>query len=366
MTEQRIGIEASACLTALGNAAESCRRLAAGEIALKPLPVLADRGGGDVPLAIVGDYAETIPPRWLPQIDALAAEIPPAPWGDARHPVFVTSSNYDVGSLYQFRVDGDERHLRLGSPGPTLAFLRERFRWGENARAISHACVSANVGLELASRHLRAGVADRALLFSFDFVSPFVAGGFHALKILNSRFPAPYEDREAGAIGLGDGAAFVVLGREPAEFSIKSHFLYNEMYHATANDPTGSGFDAAARWLGEAADGAPFWIKGHGTGTLDAGRLEAESLAQAFPDSPLVSWKGSLGHTLGSCGAVELAIAIEAFRQGVVPGTPGLSGQPFANNVARARFACAGRRSAALFSNAFGGAHAACLLAHER
>src|SRR5690606_34179183 len=102
MTDTRIGIEASACLTALGDAAESCRRLAAGEIALQPTPFLAERGGERVPLAIVGEFRESIPPRWLAHVDALAASIPQAPWGDARHPVFVTSSNFDVGSLYQF------------------------------------------------------------------------------------------------------------------------------------------------------------------------------------------------------------------------------------------------------------------------
>ena len=33
--------------------------------------------------------------------------------------------------------------------------------------------------------------------------------------------------------------------------------------------------------------------------------------AACFPGAPVVSWKGSLGHTLGSCGLVELAVALD-------------------------------------------------------
>ena len=67
-----------------------------------------------------------------------------------------------------------------------------------------------HLGLAHAARQLHADLADDVLVFSFDFVSPFVAGGFHSLKILNGTMPAPFGAREVGAIGLGDGAAFAV------------------------------------------------------------------------------------------------------------------------------------------------------------
>ena len=52
------------------------------------------------------------------------------------------------------------------------------------------------------------------------------------------------------------------------------------------------------------------------------------------PGSPLVGWKGSLGHTLGSCGLVELAIAIESVRAGRTPGTIGGTGPTMGASVA--------------------------------
>jgi 3-oxoacyl-(acyl-carrier-protein) synthase len=216
-----------------------------------------------------------------------------------------------------------------------------------------------------AARLLHAGVADRVLLFTFDFVSPFVAGGFHSLKILNGLMPAPYAVRETGAIGLGDGAAFAVLTREPAAFQLRGHALHNEMFHFTNNRLDGAGFAACAAEVARAAVGRRVWIKGHGTGTLEAGRLEAEGLAKQFPGAPLVSWKGSLGHTLGSCGLVELAIAMAAWRRGEIPGTVGTQGETFTETVATENFSVAGYDAAILTSNAFGGAHAAMVLTHE-
>jgi 3-oxoacyl-(acyl-carrier-protein) synthase len=229
----------------------------------------------------------------------------------------------------------------------------------------SHACVTAHLGLAQAARLLHAGIAERVLVFSYDFVSPFVAGGFHSLKILNNQMPAPYAVRETGAIGLGDGAAYAVLTREAGPFRLAAHALHNEMFHFTSNQPDGSGFAACATAIAAAVRGRRVWVKGHGTGTLEAGRLEAEVIARQFPGAPLTGWKGSLGHTLGSCGLVELTIAIEALRGGIIPGTVGGAAPSFTDAVALNAFPSAGFDAAILTSNAFGGAHAAMLLTYD-
>jgi hypothetical protein len=362
-----VRLKAVGCRTALGDARATCDALLSGQRALRHLPVLGPDGGDDVPLApISGRFqAETAPPHWVPDLHALAAEIPPGPWGSARHPVIVTSSNFGVGSLYEFSRGGDPRHLAFGTPFATVESVRHLLGWGTNVALVSHACVSAHVGLLLASQWLDAGLADRALVFSFDFISPFVSGGFHALKILNSQMPSPYAARHAGSIGLGDGAAFAVLEAEGAGLTIAAQVLHNEMHHATSNSPDGAGFGECLAPIAAAASGRRLWVKGHGTGTLEAGRLEAEAVDRLFPGSPLVSWKGSLGHTLGSCGLVELAVAVESLRLGRVPGTVGGVSPFFTGAVADAPFSGDAYDGVVLASNAFGGAHAAFLLSHD-
>jgi hypothetical protein len=361
------GIAACDCLTPFGDAAATATALLAGRRALELSPVLGRDGGDLVPLALTGPMDETLPPRWLPGLRRLAAGIPAGQWGSARMPVIVTSSNFGVGSLYAFTRDRDAHHLVHGTPFATVGLLRGEFGWGEHVTVFSHACVTAHLGLAHAARLLHAGLADCVLVFSFDFVSPFVAGGFHSLKILNGGFPAPYSKGETGSIGLGDGAAYAVLTRDAAPFRLAAHALHNEMFHFTGNQPDGAGFAACAAAIAAAAGGRRVWVKGHGTGTLEAGRLESEVIARQFPGAPLTGWKGSLGHTLGSCGLVELAIALAALRGPgrKIPGTVGGAAPSFTDTVALAPFAGTEYDGAILTSNAFGGAHAAMLLTHD-
>jgi 3-oxoacyl-(acyl-carrier-protein) synthase len=362
-----IRVAASGCLTPFGDTEATLSALLRGERALRPTPVLGTDGGDAVPLALCPGHAlnETAPPSWLQLLGPLAEKIPGAGWGSPRRPVFVTSSNFGVGNLHAFRRTRDPAHLAFATPSATVALLQTQLGWGPNVALLSHACVSAHLGLLLATRTLHAGLADEALVFSFDFLSPFVTGGFHALKILNADFPAPYQNRDTGSIGLGDGAAFAVLTRERGDWAVLAQSLHNEMHHFTANQPDGAGFAACLAPLAAAAAAGHRrpWLKGHGTGTLEAGRLEAEALARAFPGAPLVSWKGSLGHTLGSCGLVELALAAAALRAGRTPGTIGSAAPAFTAAVARGNFDNRSFDTVLCASNAFGGAHAALLLA---
>ena len=360
-------IQASGCRTALGTAESTCAALLEGRRALELLPALGGEGGERVPVALLpGRSLEvTAPPDWLRSLDSLAAELPAEPWGTSGYPVFVTSSNFGVGNLHAFRRTHDPGHLPYGAPALMVEQLRRRLGWGNLLTIVSHACVSAHVGLWMAGRTLEAGLARLALVFSFDFLSPFVTGGFHALKILNPEMPAPYSRRATGSIGLGDGAGFVVLGRDGGDFRLGTQCLHNEMHHATGNQGDASGFAACLAPLAAASAGRRLWIKGHGTGTLESGRMEAESMDRLFPGAPLVSWKGSLGHTLGSCGVVELAIAVAALRAGRTPGTVGSAAPFLAGNVAPVPFPNASFDGVVLASNAFGGAHAAAILTHD-
>lgn len=363
--ELSAGIAACDCLTPFGGSEATVAALLADRIALQLTPVLGRDGGDAVPLALLDAMDETLPPRWLRRLQHLLQSVPREGWGAPRRPVIVTSSNFGVGSLYAFRRDHDPSHLRHGPPYAAVELLQKEMGWGENITVFSHACVTAHLGLAHGARLLHAGLADQALVVSFDFVSAFVAGGFHSLKILNGTMPAPYVAREVGAIGLGDGAAFAVLTRERAPYRIEAHALHNEMHHFTSNRPDGTGFAACAEGIAAATRGRRVWVKGHGTGTLEAGRLEAEAFARAFPGAPLVSWKGSLGHTLGSCGLVELALTLAALRAGKIPGTVGSAGPCFTDTVALAPFSAASFDGAVLTSNAFGGAHAAMWVSHE-
>lgn len=357
-----IVLRQTAAWTPAGNAQATLRSLLAGDSLLRLHPV-DWKEGESVPLSLDSSSLEEVPPRWWERLMEFTRQVAGNRWGTARRPVLVSSSNYGVGNLHRFRETNDPAHLGWGTPHRCTEQIRHALDWGPNVTLFSHACVTAQLALFHAEGLVRKGLADEVLVFSFDFLSPFVVGGFHSLKILNGQFPAPYTDGPIGSVALGDGMGYAIVA--PAESGesgprIEAQALHNEMHHFTANRSDGLGFSALLQQL-PLEDHTP-WVKGHGTGTLDAGRLEAGAVAEALPESPLVSWKGALGHTLGSCGIVELAIAVEAHRMGRIPGTVGAGEALFSERVAREAFAAAPFDSILLLSNAFGGAHAGLLL----
>jgi 3-oxoacyl-(acyl-carrier-protein) synthase len=353
-------------LTALGDDHTSWSGLCEGTVALQRMPVPNVEGEDLVPQAWMADTNVPGYPRWMGHLQTLVAGLPDRPWGSEQYPIFVTSSNYGIDHLFELSIDRDpEAHIRWSSPHRLLQEFRKAFGWGPNITIYSHACVTGQLGLIQAERAVASGRAVEAMVFSFDFLSPFVIGGFHSLKILNEGMPQPYHDGETGSIGLGEGTGVVVLGRERSPFRVESQALFNEMFHFTANAPDGSGFQSLFERLAEPLKGRKAWVKGHGTGTLEAGRLEAEAVERFLPGAPLVSWKGSLGHTLGSCAVVELAIALQAIRNGQIPGTVNAQAPYFSDAVAGDSFSGGNFDSVVLTSNAFGGAHAAMLISHE-
>lgn len=327
--------------------------------------MLGEQWGGDpVPLSLFGDLEPRIPPSWEAPLDRLLAGLPDHPWGCPEYPVYFCSSNFGVGHVLALRKTEDPEHRIFGTPQRSVEWIQKRYGWGPHRQIFSHACVSAQLGLHLAYEQVASEQVRRVLVLSFDFLSPFVTGGFHALRILNGIDPKPFTERPEGSIGLGEGVAAAVISPDRGEWILSRPELYNEMHHMTANALDASGFRSILSRYIEAAADLPMWIKGHGTGTLDAGRMEASEISRAFPECPLVSWKGSLGHTLGSCALVETAIGIESMRSGRVPGTVAGDHPTMADTVALAPFASEAFEGFLSLSNAFGGAHGGCLIRH--
>ncbi len=363
-SECDITIESCDCITPLGNSVETWRSLCVGRGSLRLVPVPDLEGCPALPLSLFENMEPAAPPRWLGRLAALLQPVSGAEWGRVDTPVFISSSNFGVDCLYHHRREGRSDVIPYATPHGSVEAVRQSVGWSRNLSLTSHACVSAHVAILAASAALSAG-ARKALVVSYDFVSPFVAGGFAALKILNGALPMPFHAGESGAIALGEGAGYAVLTRGGKGLRILDQSLWNEMHHFTANNPDGSGFASVIEPMADHLAHRRVWVKGHGTGTIEAGRLEAETLAKILPGAPLTGWKGAIGHTLGSCGMVELALACRAIEGGRIPGTVGSAAPFFSGSVAPEAFDTAPFDTALLLSNAFGGAHAALALAHD-
>ena len=87
------------------------------------------------------------------------------------------------------------------------------------------------------------------------------------------------------------------------EFRLEAQAGCNEMYHFTGNHPEGAGMSELGNRMRAATGDRPVWIKGHGTGTIEAGRLEARHMAEIFPESPARRLERGVGAHAGQLRA---------------------------------------------------------------
>ena len=145
-----------------------------------------------------------------------------------------------------------------------------------------------------------------------------------------------------------------------------------DIHHTTSASPDGSAMRHVMEMALTDAGLRPAdvsLIKAHGTGSLDNDTAEAAAMRTLFGTDvpPFTSIKRYLGHTLGACGAVELAALLGCLRAGFVPPTAGFSHPDAALNITpltEARPAPVGPVMLNFFG--FGGNYASLLIARAR
>ncbi|MEB2324431.1 MAG: beta-ketoacyl-[acyl-carrier-protein] synthase family protein, partial [Sorangiineae bacterium] len=208
----------------------------------------------------------------------------------------------------------------------------------ERSVTICSACSSGAVAIVEAAAWLESGRAERALAGGVDSLCRLTFTGFGALGALDPRPCRPFDQARAG-LGLGEGAAFLVLESERAARARGARVLAwlsgwavaAEAHHITHPDPSAV---RAIELIRAALAGGGLsprdidYVNAHGTATPQNDAMEARALAGVFGDEltrvRVSSSKGQIGHTLGAAGALEAAFTVLALEQGVAPPTGGL------------------------------------------
>ncbi len=209
----------------------------------------------------------------------------------------------------------------LGSAGPRLT--------------VSSACSSSNAAVGIGADLIRSGMAPLALIVGTDTVSLSILAGFNSLRAVSRVGAAPFS-RPSG-ITLGEGACALLLEsashararRAHGAWFVRGYALSGDAFHETAVDAGGHGLEAAMRGALRDAGIVPEdvdYVSAHGTGT-DANDIpESIATVRVFGCAvPVSSLKGFLGHTLGACGAMEIAVSIALAERGLVAPTAGFS-----------------------------------------
>jgi 3-oxoacyl-(acyl-carrier-protein) synthase len=247
---------------------------------------------------------------------------------------------------------------KLGIQGPVLT--------------LTTACSSSANALLVAAGLLRRGEVRRALVIGVEGLSAVALSGFHSLMLLDPDGCRPFD---AGRRGMQIGEAVGAVLLEAGDAARGGDLLLGganlcDTHHMTSATPDGSAMRSVMHMaLADAglqpADVAV--IKAHGTGSLDNDAAEAAAMHALFgEDLPMFTGiKRYLGHTLGACGAVELAAFLGCLRAGFVPPTAGFTHPDPALRIApltAARPAPTGTAMLNYFG--FGGNYASLLIAH--
>ncbi|MGZ3536017.1 MAG: beta-ketoacyl-[acyl-carrier-protein] synthase family protein [Thermodesulfobacteriota bacterium] len=220
-------------------------------------------------------------------------------------------------------------------PSFTTDRVAERFGFSGPKFTITTACSSSATAVGYGADLIRSGRCKAVLCGGSDALSELTFGGFNSLKAMDP-FPCKPFDRKRAGMSLGEGAGIVIL--EDFEEAIKrdariyaeflGYGIGGEAYHITAPEPTGV---REARIMREAIEESGIkvsevdYINAHGTGTPLNDKVETLSIKNVFSQRaysiPISSIKSSVGHCLGSAGAIEAVASILSLMHQFLPPT---------------------------------------------
>ncbi|WP_194207440.1 beta-ketoacyl-[acyl-carrier-protein] synthase family protein [Superficieibacter sp. 1612_C1] len=228
-----------------------------------------------------------------------------------------STSGLNEGDAHvNLRLNGQEStawqypQQELGDPA---RFLSHWLSLDGPAFTLSTACSSSARAIISGRRLIEAGLADVAIVGGADTLSRMPVNGFRSLESLSLTRCQPF-GRDRCGITIGEGAALMLLTREPRPIALLGVGESSDAYHISAPHPQGEGAIRAIRQALNDANLAPEqvgYINLHGTATTLNDQIESRVVNELFGETvPCSSTKHLTGHTLGAAGITEAAISM--------------------------------------------------------
>jgi 3-oxoacyl-[acyl-carrier-protein] synthase-1 len=194
--------------------------------------------------------------------------------------------------------------------GTGALFLAQHLKITGPAYMVSTACTSSAKAIASAAKLLRAGLCDAVIAGGVDTLCKLTINGFAALELTTREIGNPLSRNRRG-INLGEGAALMLITREPAAVELLGYGESSDAHHVSAPDPSGRGAETAMRAALAQAALEPKdvdYLNLHATATSKNDEMEAHVVSRVFPGGvPCSGTKPMTGHTLGAAGATEAA-----------------------------------------------------------
>lgn len=287
----------------------------------------------------------------------------------ARPPLAVVAERLQDG-----RLPPPEELARLAPSAPTHLVAALAGAHGPRS-TISTACTSSAQAVGEGLLRIRRGEVDAMIVGGVDvLVDPFMVTGFSLLGALSTRNEAPERasrpfDVDRDGFVLGEGAGMLVIealecaverGAEPLA-ELAGYGCSCNAWRITDSPPDGRGaFQSMVAALADARLSPEDigYINAHGTSTQQNDASETVGIHRALGDHarrvPVSSTKGTMGHLVAACGAVEAILCILALRDGAIPPTRNLDHPDPACDLNHVRGEARAASIRHVLSNAFG------------
>lgn len=249
------------------------------------------------------------------------------------------------GELVEVQETIDRDLYQYFVPSSFIAEIASRYGASGPGELISNGCTSGIDALAQAMEAIRRGDVDVAIAGATEApISPITYACFDSIMATSNlnntpeTASRPYDATRAGFV-LAEGAAVIIIeSREHAERREAEMYGSITGYGARANAFHMTGLKSDGTELAEAiieslsyAEIEPSqidYVNSHGSGTTQNDIHETEALKKALGkkayDVPVSSLKSMTGHSMGSIGAIEVAVCLLAIRDNFIPPTANL------------------------------------------
>ncbi len=190
---------------------------------------------------------------------------------------------------------------------------------------INTACTSsANAILEGANL-LQADIFKNILVIGAEIYSPKMGSGFAAMDLLSKKTQKPFEEKRDGLV-LGEGLAAVLINKQKSSWQLLGGFSNCNAISITGVSESGEEYIEVMKKAfvnAHVCKKTITAIKTHATSTPASDLSEMNAMDELFDIlPPLSALKPYLGHTVGACGTLELAMFIACIDDGFIPKLP--------------------------------------------
>lgn len=255
-------------------------------------------------------------------IDTLIKENKLLPEDLASMTLFIGSSSLDIGSV---EVD-PKCNIWLTAIDTISKRLIEKYNFHPIDYTISTACTASANALIYATQMIQQNTINEALVIGCEFVNQLTLQGFESLDLISQTSQRCLSEERDGLI-LGEGIGALWLSNKQSEnccLQVLGGATSCDTYSLTTTQEDGSHIQQVIKQSLNSSNCSPDdidLIKVHATGSYANDACEVAALKSVFEYKMpfIMALKPYIGHTLGACGSLEIALLDQLCRADFIP-----------------------------------------------